>query len=179
MRLRSTARLLLSNRQIKSLVSVVETELREVLFGRTSAEGLVKNDNGDDEKGGRGKAKDMVRIRVERDGWECLIRMSVKEVVALREVLKFGDNDDMGGMELLIRKPRGGGKVREEDVGVVLREEEEEDEEEMRIPDEGEVIKIPGESGEDEKKTQLKYDYKTCVLLKKGVNIEVLKVPKN
>lgn len=126
-------------------------------------------------------SKENLRFKVESEGWGCNILIGMKFIVSLRDGLKFGTFGGTG-MELLIRKPRatksssrGSEEPLEAEPVQILQE----DENELRIPDEGEIVEIPSDKeDQDEKKTDLKYDYKNCVVLGKGVNIEVLKIPK-
>ncbi|ODQ59643.1 hypothetical protein WICANDRAFT_62229 [Wickerhamomyces anomalus NRRL Y-366-8] len=169
-RLRSTTRLILSNRQIRSLVASLQAELCMILF-ETSPESLIMKNEGD--------GKERLKFKVDVDGWELYVNLVMGDVMEVRNMMKFGEVDkkEYNGMELLIRKPREV-KQREEQEEVSLLQEGED--EEMRIPEEGEVVRIPDEEDSTEdKKTQLKYDYKgTNILLKRGINIEVLKIPK-
>lgn len=126
-----------------------------------------------------GDGKERLKFKVDVDGWELYVNLVMGDVMEVRNMMKFGEVDkkEYNGMELLIRKPREV-KQREEQEEVSLLQEGED--EEMRIPEEGEVVRIPDEEDSTEdKKTQLIYDYKgTNILLKRGINIEVLKIPK-
>lgn len=126
-----------------------------------------------------GDGKERLKFKVDVDGWELYVNLVMGDVMEVRNMMKFGEVDkkEYNGMELLIRKPREV-KQREEQEEVSLLQGGED--EEMRIPEEGEVVRIPDEEDSTEdKKTQLIYDYKgTNILLKRGINIEVLKIPK-
>lgn len=141
-----------------------------ILF-ETSPESLIMKNEGD--------GKERLKFKVDVDGWELYVNLVMGDVMEVRNMMKFGEVDkkEYNGMELLIRKPREV-KQREEQEEVSLLQEDED--EEMRIPEEGEVVRIPDEEDSTEdKKTQLIYDYKgTNILLKRGINIEVLKIPK-
>lgn len=141
-----------------------------ILF-ETSPESLIMKNEGD--------GKERLKFKVDVDGWELYVNLVMGDVMEVRNMMKFGEVDkkEYNGMELLIRKPREV-KQREEQEEVSLLQEGED--EEMRIPEEGEVVRIPDEEDSTEdKKTQLIYDYKgTNILLKRGINIEVLKIPK-
>lgn len=119
-------------------------------------------------------SKENLKFKVKSEGWECNLLVSMKFIISLRDGLKFGTFNGTD-MELLIRKPRAiksSNRGSEDTTPTILQE----DDDELRIPQEGEIIEIQSDKEED-KKTELKYDYKNCIVLSKGVNIEVLKIP--
>ncbi len=148
----------------------LQAELCMILF-ETSPESLIMKNEGD--------GKERLKFKVDVDGWELYVNLVMGDVMEVRNMMKFGEVDkkEYNGMELLIRKPREVKQMEEQEDVSLLQEDEDE---EMRIPEEGEVVRIPDEEDSTEdKKTQLKYDYKgTNILLKRGINIEVLKIPK-
>ncbi|CCH45334.1 hypothetical protein BN7_4916 [Wickerhamomyces ciferrii] len=175
-RLKTTQRLLISNKQLREFIQVIKDELIKILF-ELSIENLLMINSSI----GNG-SKENLKIKVEIEGWSCNVMITVKRIMSLRE-----GNLNFNGTELLIRQPKKQSKSKtpdnqgtEEQIPGLLIEEDEDGL--MSIPKEGEIVEplaTNNESEHDEdKKQNLKYDYKQCGVMGKGINIELLQIPR-